>query len=813
MKKFIYLPVVLFLLISCVSPSKDGERRPSSVEGNVQIPEGFNHAEEDIFWHLSEGADVYPYAWAKNLTNLNNDGSEYLKNMDKKYNMISDYSVTDKTTNYLVPYIGISVAWSGRRDLSANIRKSDNNLDKVMSHINVNGEKSIAMMGTNCSLCHTNVVKYNGKNRLIEGGGAIFNPRAMFKDMAASTIQTMIDPIELSKFLMKFNYDKDSAEKEACKFVADIRFNVKRIAKKKAKKFDYFPKEECEKNINIYRQASNETDGKIDGLVNRFRTNFMKTKVSKIVEEKAAKTKTAIQEALGATDPKTKRDREILRYHLEELLLLTVLRNGSQKGSRSDLNDELKSRMNWFSKLALSWPKAKEAHAGYARTDAFGRIGNTVARMYDPVPLTANVSLPSIWGVKYRDLFHYNANTNSVLMRNIGQSFGLGAVLIKDYAKDELRPATPEGFKKGAYRATTNIPGLIELENLMYKIKVPQWTKIMGDDIDKMKVIPGCKVYLKYCVDCHSSNGRVGPTEELIKYKTFPLNTIGMRTDPNQAVMQAKLIKNKHSPLKSLRQGIPLKDALFTFTQSVRDQYLHDNPQARDPQRPDRLLAMRSSRDLRGKEEFRDPYLGEVKAEMSYMNFLDRNGRPMEGKGIGTGYAARHLAGVWSSPPFLHNGSVASIMELLTHPSLRKKQFDVATVDYDPRTLGYRSRYSSANLAKRCKTHEDECFTAEDESHHKYFYGELDKYMKGKRRTLPGVAEATGDGNSNFGHYKQRWNEMTPEDKANLIEFLKVLKPVPEYAWESEDNYYHLEKKPMENAYTCKPGSRIYKSL
>lgn len=798
MKRFIYIPIVLFLLISCVSPSKDGERRPSSIEGNVQIPEGFNRAEEDKFWHISEGADVYPYAWAKNLINLNRDErSPYLNDMDKKYNMIKDYE-----TNYLVPYIGMTVAWSGIRDLSANALKNDSNYSKIMSHRDLGASKSIAMMGTNCALCHTAVIKYNGEDRLVEGGGPIFNPRGMFQDMAASTVKMLIDPEELTRFLIKFNYGEEAAKQAACELVKSIKFDIN-VPTYKAD-----PVDECKKNISVkYIDRNKEKAAKVDSVLAKIPSVKIRNFGSGVYKGVKATVKAAVRKALA------KNDRKILRDHLEDLLLLTVLRNGTQKGSPEYLNDELKARMDWFSKLALSYPETREGHAGYARTDAFGRIGNTVARMYDPVPLTANVSLPSIWGVKYRDLFHYNANTNSVLMRNIGQSFGLGAVLIKDYAKDEVRPANEEGFKVGSYRATTNIPGLVQLENLMYKIKIPQWTKVMGDDIDKMKVIPGCNVYLKNCVGCHSSDERVGPAGELIKYKTFALNKAGIRTDPNQAVMQAKLIRNPHSPLAALREGIPLKEALFKFTQSVRDQYLYDNPNARDPQEPDKLLAMRNSRELRGIEEFRDPYLGEDQAKMSYVNFTDVSGNKLKDKGVATGYSARHLAGVWSSPPFLHNGSVASIMELLTDPKLRKKQFDVASLNYDRRTLGYKPRFSDQSLVQRCKTHKDECFIAEDESHHEKFYKKLDAYVSGKSRRLPGVADATGDGNSNLGHYMPHWDNMSHSDKVNLIEFLKVLKPAPEYAWQYEDNYYYLDKKPGLNTYTCKPGKKIYKSL
>ena len=70
---------------------------------------------------------------------------------------------------------------------------------------------------------------------------------------------------------------------------------------------------------------------------------------------------------------------------------------------------------------------------GYGRTDAFGRISNAIARGDHQLPLIAPVSFPPMWGMKYSNLFHYNGNTNSVIMRNIGQSFGLGALLLDEH--------------------------------------------------------------------------------------------------------------------------------------------------------------------------------------------------------------------------------------------------------------------------------------------------------------------------------------------------------------------------------------------
>ena len=52
-------------------------------------------------------------------------------------------------------------------------------------------------------------------------------------------------------------------------------------------------------------------------------------------------------------------------------------------------------------------------------------------------------------------------------------------------------------------------------------------------------------------------------------------------------------------------------------------------------------------------------------------------------------YKARPLNGVWSTAPYLHNGSVLNMVELLTPPDQRKTKFRVGTTKFDPTTLGY----------------------------------------------------------------------------------------------------------------------------
>ena len=53
------------------------------------------------------------------------------------------------------------------------------------------------------------------------------------------------------------------------------------------------------------------------------------------------------------------------------------------------------------------------------------------------------------------------------------------------------------------------------------------------------------------------------------------------------------------------------------------------------------------------------------------------------------GYKPRPLEGVWATPPFLHNGSVPSLYQMLLPPERREKKFFVGRRDFDPVHVGY----------------------------------------------------------------------------------------------------------------------------
>jgi len=93
-------------------------------------------------------------------------------------------------------------------------------------------------------------------------------------------------------------------------------------------------------------------------------------------------------------------------------------------------------------------------------------------------------------------------------------------------------------------------------------------------------------------------------------------------------------------------------------------------------------------------------------------------------------YFAASLGGVWARSPYLHNGSVRTIEELLTSPTQRVKSFHRGSRMFDEKEMGYTDGGAY-------------------------------------------VFDTSASGNSNFGHdYGTR---LTADQKRDLIEYLKTL--------------------------------------
>lgn len=95
--------------------------------------------------------------------------------------------------------------------------------------------------------------------------------------------------------------------------------------------------------------------------------------------------------------------------------------------------------------------------------------------------------------------------------------------------------------------------------------------------------------------------------------------------------------------------------------------------------------------------------LGDPNLDSSIFDLANRAGTKLEALSIGTrisfdeavpvkfAYKGRPLNGIWATAPYLHNGSVPTLDELLKAPDDRIKTFKIGAWEFDPDNVGFKS--------------------------------------------------------------------------------------------------------------------------
>ena len=331
---------------------------------------------------------------------------------------------------------------------------------------------------------------------------------------------------------------------------------------------------------------------------------------------------------------------------------------------------------------------------GYGRLDAFG-IGRDElfgAIGANSLPADAPVSFPHIWGMQFTGWLQWGANTNSVMERNIGQALGVGAV-----------------FDPTTFTSSVRVDNLHQLETLAYRLQPPSWPSYFPP-IDQAKAARGQVHFTKYCVGCHETYTTDG---QLRDYQLFALAEVG--TDPQTALNFERLVQQADGTVQ------PFPYAALQLIKQIKAVSYKDL--GLDQQKIDDWEA----RYLRKQEPtFRAPLLDAEK-------WPDTKGRKV--------YRSKTLVGIWATAPFLHNGSVPTIYDLLKPAAERPVTFALGQREYDPVKLGYQSDPSKFTLAPNL---------------------------------VPFQFDTRLGGNWNTGHEWRFYPELTDEIRYEIIEFLKT---------------------------------------
>ncbi|WP_020570371.1 di-heme-cytochrome C peroxidase [Neolewinella persica] len=359
----------------------------------------------------------------------------------------------------------------------------------------------------------------------------------------------------------------------------------------------------------------------------------------------------------------------------------------------------------------------------YGRLDAFTNIENAGSVLALDMPGNGNpaigpVSYPFLWGTHQSDVVQWNGSASNIprsigpLVRNTGEVVGVfGGLKI---TKPEGKPKVP--LLPFDYASTANFPGLIALENLVKTLKSPQWNDTNGNlpAVNPELVAQGAVLFGKTCAGCHQV---VAMEDQLLNYKSkmVPIGKIG--TDPTTA-----MIALTNVAATGILEGMKVE--------------ILDGPVMADTM-PAITIPVNGVAGLLA------PMLIEMMQEKSHGEIN------MQGHSRGVGHAqdeptaapnpsykARPLNGIWATAPYLHNGSVPNLWELLKKPEDRVTEFWVGSQDFDPKNVGFITN-EGKNLFK----------------------------VKHQGEVMPG--------NSNGGHVYG--TGRTDEEKWALVEYLKTL--------------------------------------
>lgn len=299
---------------------------------------------------------------------------------------------------------------------------------------------------------------------------------------------------------------------------------------------------------------------------------------------------------------------------------------------------------------------------GHGRLDAFGGIFNQVlgADLGIPAnyqPSNAPVSYPFLWDTAQYDVVQWNGIAPNagigVLARNVGEILGV-------FGTVEIVPL--HGLKEvRGYKSSARIVSLGELEEVINDLQSPQWPAQYLPPLDPAKVSQGQAIYTQQCASCHAVIDRTDRKQKLLAVMT-PVADLG--TDPTMADNAIN-----RTALTGALQGE--MDVIALQSDKKIKFFGADAPGA------DVLDNVVINTILGQKEADIEASIEEYLRVKKAPKFNPRS------------YKARSLNGIWATAPYLHNGSVPNLWELLKPSAQRVKQFGVGSRKYDPVNVGF----------------------------------------------------------------------------------------------------------------------------
>jgi processive rubber oxygenase RoxA-like protein len=371
---------------------------------------------------------------------------------------------------------------------------------------------------------------------------------------------------------------------------------------------------------------------------------------------------------------------------------------------------------------------------GPGRLDAFNMIFNRVAVRGLGLPQNfaiadAPTSYPFLWNASRQDHTQWPGNVANglyvhALARNGGEVFGVFGVFSPKLLVPPIGTLPPVVIYDDN---SADFAGLQTLEEKIASLKPPPWPRDVFP-IDDALAARGKPLFEANCGGCHAEK-----KSDLVP-GAWATSVQAVGTDPKMA---------KNAAGRTVDSGL-LNGALLPKPPGAQ----LTNPAHATDVLANSVVGSLIAGTLKGESGIQRAFLLDLAREglnpqidlIEKAKFLKDNLDDLfrvpstfpEGA-----YESRVLYGIWATAPYLHNGSVPSLWELLTPPKDRKPSFMFGSRLFDPRNVGY----------------------ATDQS----------PFKNGSFVADPANANGNGNGGHDFG------TTLSEDDRWALIEYLKTL--------------------------------------
>ncbi len=295
---------------------------------------------------------------------------------------------------------------------------------------------------------------------------------------------------------------------------------------------------------------------------------------------------------------------------------------------------------------------------GFGRLDALGRGGNFVFGTLPQNPSNlavadGPVSYPALWDAPWFDWVQYNGAIRQAMGRNVAEAMGVRSLVKLSGPPEQI------------YRSSVRIQNIYDLERQLsgpapgQGLRSPPWQEDILGSIDRAAAERGRGEFRRLCAGCHVPWEPSAPGSQSNPPRVTMVGLQAIGTDPKAA----RNFTARTAVLPS-GQRVTASEGLRLVTTDVINKWY----------------------DVNGVPErgtWTDPS-GTVRPGREEMN----GGRPNEWRAP-LAYRARPLNGVWATAPYLHNGSVPSLYQMLLPADRRDAVFYVGSREFDPKDVGF----------------------------------------------------------------------------------------------------------------------------